>query len=216
MNWIKKMKFLLVFICLMNAISPCHAQTWAEFFKQKKTQKKYLLQQIVALEVYVGYLNKGYKIVDGGLTTIKDISNGEFKLHDSFINSLKQVSPVIRKDARIAEIISLQIGILKSFTGIKSSSFLSADNIAYISLVADGIATECYADLEELLLVITTGKLEMKEDERLKRLDKIYKSMLDKSGFTQDFCNHTAQLIRQKQLEQMEIGNLIKMFHINE
>jgi len=216
MNWIKQTACFLIFMCLAGTASVSRAQTWAEFFKQKKTQKKYLLQQIAAFEVYVGYLKKGYQIVDGGLTTIKDISNGEFKLHDAFISSLKQVSPVISKDTRIAEVIALQIGILKSFGAIKSSRFLSTDNLTYVSLVAEGLIAECYTDLEELLLVITSGKLEMKEDERLKRLDKIYTSMLDKSAFTQDFCNHTTRLIRQKASEQNEISELIRMFHFKE
>lgn len=212
-----KVPHLLVLVLLV-AVFPLFslAQTFGEFFNQKKTQKKYLLQQIAALEVYAGYLKKGYQIVDGGLTTIRDISNGEFKLHNVFISSLKQVSPVIRKDARIAEIIALQLSILKAFGEIKSNALLSVDNLNYIALVADGIITACYADLEELLLVITSGKLEMQEDERLERLDKVYISMLDKSAFTQDFCNHTAQLIRQRASEQNEIGNLMNMFHLKE
>jgi hypothetical protein len=212
-----KVPHLLVLVLLV-AVFPLFslAQTFGEFFNQKKTQKKYLLQQIVAIEVYTGYLKKGYQIADGGLTTIRDISNGEFKLHDAFISSLKQVSLVIRKDARIAEIIALQLSILKAFGGIKSNALLSADNLSYVALVADGVVTECYADLEELLLVITAGKLEMQEDERLERLDKIYASMLDKSAFTQDFCNDAARLIRQKQQEQNEIGNLMNMFHLKE
>ena len=50
------------------------AQTWAEWFRQKATQKKYLLQQIAALHVYSGYLSKGYSIAKDGLNTIKSIN----------------------------------------------------------------------------------------------------------------------------------------------
>ncbi|MBK8310917.1 MAG: hypothetical protein IPL04_08535 [Chitinophagaceae bacterium] len=35
-----------------------NGQTLAEWTQQKKTQKKYLLQQIVALQVYIGYAKK--------------------------------------------------------------------------------------------------------------------------------------------------------------
>ena len=38
------------------------AQTFAEWFRQSATQKKYLLQQIAALQVYIGYVQKGYSI----------------------------------------------------------------------------------------------------------------------------------------------------------
>ena len=45
------------------------AQTLAEWVSQKVTQKKYLLQQIAALQVYSGYLSKGYSIAKDGLNT---------------------------------------------------------------------------------------------------------------------------------------------------
>lgn len=216
MNWIRKCTAGLAVVVLVFMAPFSQAQTFAEFFKQKKTQKKYLLQQIAALEVYGGYLKKGYQIIDGGLSTIRDITSGEFKLHYAFISSLKQVSPTIRKDARIAEIISLQISIMKGFGSIRGSDFLSAENLAYIALVADGIVSECYTDLEELLLVITSGKLEMKDDERLARLNGVYQRMLDKSAFTQDFVGNASLLIRQRQAEEKDLDGIIRMYHLKE
>ncbi|MEQ7801794.1 hypothetical protein ABDJ41_18510 [Pedobacter sp. ASV1-7] len=216
MNWIRKMLFAGLVICLSGMVIPVQAQTWAEWFKQKKTQKKYLLQQIAALEVYAGYLKKGYKIVDGGLSAIRDITHGEFNLHNAFISSLKQVSPAIRKDARIAEIIALQVSIMKAFERIKGNAFLSAENLGYVVLVADQLIASCYDDLEELLLVITAGRLEMKDDERLSRLDKVHESMLEKSAFTQDFIGNTMELIRQRQSEVLELEGMNRMFHFKE
>ncbi|TCC98480.1 hypothetical protein [Pedobacter hiemivivus] len=215
MNWIRKIACLVVVFCIGFA-QLSQAQTWSEWFKQKKTQKKYLLQQIVALEVYAGYLKKGYKIVDGGLSTIRDITHGEFNLHNAFISSLKQVSPAIRKDARIAEIIALQVSIMKAFGGIKGNALLSAKNLDYIAVVADQLIASCYDDLEELLLVITAGRLEMKDDERLSRLDKVYESMLEKSAFSQDFIGNTRQLIRHRQSEVLELEDMNRMFHFKE
>lgn len=208
---------LLVVVLLVSVLPlSSSAQTWSEWFKQKKTQKKYLLQQIAALEVYAGYLKKGYKIVDGGLSTIRDITHGEFNLHNAFISSLKQVSPAIRKDARIAEIIALQVSIMKAFGSVKGSAFLSAENLDYVALVADQLIAACYDDLEELLLVITAGRLEMKDDERLSRLDKVYESMLEKAAFTQDFIGNTRQLIRHRQSEGLELEDMNRMFYFKE
>ncbi|SMD01432.1 hypothetical protein [Pedobacter nyackensis] len=207
---------LCLFLGMMVMAPTLQAQTWSEWFSQKKTQKKYLLQQIAALQVYIGYAKKGYDIVGSGLQTVKDISNGEFKLHNSFISSLKQVSPAIRNDVRIAEIIALQISIVKAFGGIKNTPLLSADQLGYITLVYEEVIRDCFTDLEELLLVITSGKLEMKDDERLVRLNSIYENMLDKSTFTQSFCTEAVQLIRQRELERNEIDAMIRMFHFKE
>ena len=77
------MKNILIIIILL-AGSFCHAQTYDEWFRQKKTAKKYLLDQIAALQTYIGYAEKGYSIVTGGLNTIKDIKHGDFNLHNNY------------------------------------------------------------------------------------------------------------------------------------
>jgi len=202
-------------LVLITTTAPgCRAQTWAEWFSQKKTQKKYLVQQIAALQVYIGYAKKGYEIVGSGLQTVRDISNGEFNLHNVFITGLKQVSPAIRNDLRIAEIIALQLGMLKSFGVLKSTGGLSADQLLYVAEVANGVISACYHDLEELLLVITSGKLEMSDDERLSRLNGIYERMLEKSAFTQNFCGEAKLLIRQRALELETVEKLRRYYEI--
>ena len=203
-------------LALVFAFGSAYGQTWGEWFKQKKTQKRYLLEQIAALKVYADYLKKGYEIVDGGLSTLRDITKGEFSLHNSFISSLKQVSPAIRNDVRVAEIIALQIGILWSFSEVKGSEYLSAEDLAYIRLVQGALTMDCFNDLEELLLVVTSGRLEMKDDERLERLAKVYENMLDKSAFVRDFCRNAASLMRQRRSGEQEISNLLRMYHFKE
>ena len=69
---------------LFLAAGTVEAQTFSEWFRQKKTQKKYLLQQIAALQVYIGYAQKGYRIAKEGLTTIGGFTKGEFDLHSDF------------------------------------------------------------------------------------------------------------------------------------
>ncbi|WP_448103463.1 hypothetical protein [Pedobacter panaciterrae] len=203
-------------LVLITATAPgCRAQTWAEWFSQKKTQKKYLLQQIAAFQVYIGYAKKGYEIVGSGLQTVRDISNGEFNLHNVFITGLKQVSPAIRNDVRIAEIIALQFGMLRSFSGLKSSGGLSADQLLYVAEVANEVISACYHDLEELLLIITSGKLEMKDDERLSRLNGIYERMQEKSAFTQNFCGEVDVLIHQRELELETVEKLRRYYEID-
>jgi hypothetical protein len=211
-----KIKYsFLVLVILIGTVSFSYGQTLGEFFNQKKTQKRYLLEQIAALEVYIGYAKKGYEIAGSGLQTIRDISNGEFSLHNAFISSLKQVSPAIRSNAKIAEIIALQIAIGKAFGAVKNNDMLSPSARLYIGQVKDNVMEESAKDLEELLLIITSGKLEMGDQERLQRLDKVYISMKDKSAFTQDFCNNVKLLIRQKATELESINQLKKSYEVH-
>lgn len=78
------MKRLIVLILFAILSTDVKAQTFAEWFRQSATQKKYLLQQIAALQVYIGYVQKGYSIAKEGLSAISDIKHGEFKLQRLF------------------------------------------------------------------------------------------------------------------------------------
>jgi len=164
-------------------------QTFGEFFNQKKTQKRYLLEQIAALQVYLGYAKKGYELVGSGLRTVKDLSNGEFSLHSAFISSLSAVSPFVRDQVKVAQILACQLEVLKGFNGIRSDGgLLSASNLMYVLAVRAKVFAECSADLQELILVITPGLVEMDDHERISRIDKLYVSMQDKATFTRAFC----------------------------
>lgn len=199
--------FLLLFVGT-NAFG----QTWGEFFNQKKTQKKYLLEQLIALKIYASYLKKGYDIVGSGISTVKDIKNGEFSLHSTFFSSLKSVNPAIRKNAKIASIISLQISIVKAFKSIGDNDGLELSDAEYILVVKDKVTDDCLDDMEELLLVITSGRLEMSDDERIERLDHIYERMKDKAAFAQSFIGEVGLLIHQRKNEQKSINHLREIY----
>jgi hypothetical protein len=209
-----KVLSLCLLLCAVS-FKPVQAQTFAEWWNQKSTQKKYLIQQIAALQVYISFLQSGYNIVHSGLNTIKDITNGEFHLHDLYISSLKQVNPVIRDDKRVDEIVAMQQYISQAFGGIGNSSLLSADQNYYTSSVKDKVLTECKADMDELLLIITSGKVEMTDDERIKRLNKVYLSMQDKTAFAQNFCNQVGLLIHQRSDEIESIKQLRRYYESN-
>lgn len=209
---LNRLKMVWLVSLLLIAVASSQAQTYAEIFRQKKTQKKYLMEQLVALKVYAGYLKKGYDIASNGLDAVRDFTNGEFSLHNAFISSLKTVSPAIRNNGKVADIILLQLEINLSFRNIGQGS---AGTMIYVEEVRSNLMDECDKDLEELLLVITSGKTEMKEDERLRRLDKIYESMLDKHAFVQSFCNQIGLVNGQRKREQQSIDQLRRYYEIN-
>jgi hypothetical protein len=185
--------------------SNVQAQTADEIFNQKKTQLRYLAEQIVALRVYAGYVNDGYEIVSEGVQSVKSLKNGEFNLHDIFFESLKVINPSIRSSGKVPEIISLQLNIIKRLNKLETLQYLPAYQREYIANVKTKVFEDGHKDLEELSLVITSGQLEMKDEERMKRIDKIHASMSDKFSFTQSFCNELSILIHQKRSEVQSI-----------
>lgn len=210
----KALLLLLGMLLLIIATAPrCSAQNWAEWFKQKKTQKKYLLNQIAALQVYIGYARQGYELVGSGLETVRAVTGGEFGLHEGFIYGLKAVSPLVKADPRVAEILDLQLGMIRAFSGIQNLE-LSADQVLFVAEVAGNMMAECKADLEELLLVLTSGKLEMKEEERLARLGSIHARMQEKSAFSREFCGEASLVAFQRKMEVQAVDKLRRYYGI--
>lgn len=212
MGFLKSMcmkKILLFLLLFMSAAGSLQAQTFAEWFQQKKTQKKYLLQQIAALQVYIGYAKKGYNIAKEGLNTIGDFTKGEFDLHTVYFNSLKTVNPEVRRYANVADIIALQIKIVQNYNRtygqLNSSDAFSDDELAYVRRVFGRLLDDCNKALDELIAIITDGKLEMKDDERIASIDKLYLDMQNKYTFSQRFSNDAKSLAASRLKEKTDV-----------
>jgi len=194
------MKRITILLLVVLCCGAAQAQTpnGNEWFRQKKTQRKYLIQQIAALKVYLEYLKKGYMIVDKGLTTIGDIKDGTFTMDKDYVNSLKQVSPVVKNSPKLNEVIAYQNSIRKDLYKLvlesRKDENLSSDEVEYIEEVYKNMLEECEASIDELIVITTSGEAEMKDDERLLRLDKVHDDMQDKYAFTQDFISSTRLL----------------------
>jgi len=167
------------------------AQIFKEIFQQKKTQKEYLLAQIAALKVHIEFLQKGYEIANDGLTLIGDIKNGEFSLHKDYFASLKKISPVVSGYVRVKDIVALQVrtyeSYLKYYNGARESGMFSKKEVDYILGVYIRVLEDCSGLMDQLIVLTTAGKLEMKDDERIKRIDGIFKSMQSNYTFSQGF-----------------------------
>lgn len=202
---------------IMIAITACltmsltaDAQTWSEWFQQKKTQKKYLLQQIVALKVYAGYAQKGYKIATDGVHTVRDIKRGDFNMHDDFFKSLYQVKPAIKKYSKVVGILLYQLKIIsggkETLKDVSSAKQITSEEIEYYKSVLQFLFGECKKSVDELISVITSGEMQMKDDERLKRIDKIYLDMQNKYAFCASFGEEMGLLNLQRTGVQIEIN----------
>jgi hypothetical protein len=207
------MRVIIVIISVFISMS-AKSQTWNEVFRQKKTQEKYLLQQLAALKIYTGYLKKGYDIASKGINGIKSFSKGEFNLHEDFFNSLANVNPALANNPNIREIIKWEAAIRTDLKTIKSLKGYTSENKTYFNSVAMKVSKECNQDLEELLMVISNGKVEMKDDERFKRVDAIYDRVGDKFRFTRSFLNDIKTLKLQQQQELNSAQSLQESFQI--
>jgi hypothetical protein len=210
------MKTLTVIItCLIISFSG-KTQTWDEWFRQKKTQRKYLLEQIAKLQIYLGYVKKGYDIARDGLTLVSDIKNGDFNIHRIFFGRLKTVNPAIKRYGKLAEIIAMQSRMISKykthFSKFSQSEFLSENEVDYIHGVLTNIINQATADIELLTEVIEHDRLEMSDDERVKRIDDLHKEVTEKHKALFSLIDHISLLIHQRQAETIDLKRLKNLY----
>lgn len=213
------MKYLIIIITGILLSTAAPAQTWNELFKQKKTQKKYLVKQIVLLRLYLRYVKKGYDIAGKGLTAIHNIRNGEFNLHRDFFGSLNNVNPHIANSAKVADIIAFQVYVIRDLKAVKNfcsnNQNFTPEELRYVAQVYSNMLFLSDACISELLTIIRpdqTGSdgYRMKDDERLMRIDKLYDDMRDKHAFVQSFDNDVRLMAKERLRERNEVELLRK------
>lgn len=195
------MKRIICVCFLLAALIPCHAQG---IFSQKKTQKKYLLQQIAKLQLYLGYAKQGYKIVNKGLTTISQIKDGDFSLHKAFFTGLETVNPRIKDYSNLTAALACIPAIQQQDRSIKellstSTAFTDAEK-AFIHRQLLNMQQELLDDVSLLNDVLNDNTLQMNDAQRLKRIDKIYLFISQKKQWITT-RNTQCQLLSQQRMK---------------
>jgi hypothetical protein len=177
-----------------------------------------MLEQISALQGYISTAEKGYKIAEEGLQTIGQIKNGEFNLHSVFFSSLAAVNPQIKQMAQAAEIIAIQISIAEQVSNAlqanKSNKWLQPGEISYINGVYAKLLSAAVNDVNDLIMVITDGKLTMSDGERISRIQAIDNNARSQSLLVQDFSKQTSLLASQRQLESSDVESIENLYGI--
>ena len=154
-------------------------------------------------------MKKGYELLSGGYKTVKDMSEGNFSLHKTFLDALMQVSPVVKNYKRVGDIVKFQILLMKESKNglnrfLKSDSF-SPQEIKYFEKVYGNLLSQSLRNLDELTMVVTAGKLRMSDDERLQAVDEIYQQMQDKLLFLRNFNASLNVLVLQRAKEAKDV-----------
>lgn len=182
---------LLIAICLLANDTHAQTPTWNEFFKQNKTQKKYLVDQIAALKVHLVNLKEGYQIVQRGLYTLDNIKSGNVNLHRDFFSSLTNVNPHIKNSAKVADIVAYQIYIIRDFKQsndrLKREGNLTAEELYYLGYCYTNMMKSCELTLMELIDTITKDKRQLTDDQRILEIDRLHADMRDKYAFVRAF-----------------------------
>lgn len=210
----KSIKIMLIALCFyVMGIQQSRAQS---------TEIQQLLLNVEKLAQFKSILSDmktGYQILTTGYNAVKDISKGNFSLHETFLEGLMAVSPEVRKYHKIVDIISMQSRIVSEYKGafskFKSSGNFNVQEVDYMASVYGQLNKQSLQNLDALLMVITAGQLRMSDDERLTAIDRIFEDTQEKLMFLRHFNAQGVGISRQRSLEHRDVSTMQELFKSN-
>lgn len=199
----KKILFLILTVCLLIVPNRTNAQS-------AEIQQLILnIEKLSQFKKILSDMKKGYELLSGGYKTVKDMTEGNFSLHKTFLDALMQVSSVVKNYKRVGDIINFQMLLMKESKNglnrfVKSGNF-SEKEISYFEKVYGNLLSQSLRNLDELTMVVTADKLRMSDDERLQAVDDIYLQMQDKLLFLRNFNATSNVLALQREKEAKDV-----------
>ncbi|WP_162054695.1 TerB family tellurite resistance protein [Pontibacter pamirensis] len=164
-------------------------------------------------------MKAGYDIIQKGYGTVRDISEGSFSLHDTFLRSLLEVSPTVRKYKRVADIIDSQRRIVSEYTTayarFRQGAGFTLAELEYLGSVYASLSRQSLRHLDDLTLILTAGELRMSDEERLSAIDRIFTETDDKLTFLRHFNRQASLLALQRARERNEVEAIQDLYQIN-
>lgn len=205
----------IIMICLLSLGYSYHS------IGQTAEAQQLLLnwEKLNQLKQILDNMYKGYKILDKGYTTIKNIAEGNYTLHEAFIDGLMLVNPSIRNYKRIPLIIDYQKFLLKeyqrAYNRFRQDPNFKPDELEYLTNVYEFLFEASLRNIDELMMIITASKLSMSDDERMQAIDQIFFDMEDKMIFLRTFNNNTQLLAMQRARSMNDVKTLRQLYGVN-
>lgn len=206
----KALVLIYLFVCTHHGI--CQSQ--------EATQLLLNYEKLKQLEEILDNMYKGYKILSQGYDRIKGIAEGNYKLHEVFLDGLLSVSPAVKKYKRISQIVAYQQILVKeykrAYSNFKNDARLSLEEIRYLANVYEYLGKQSLKNLEELAMIIAASKLRMSDDERIAAIDRIFVDIENKVAFLRYFNNSTQLLIIQRAKEKNDVERVKDLHGLTE
>lgn len=172
-------KWIALACAIQLTISLVQGQTLKEWIRQKKTQQEYLLTQILANQMYLDLLTKGYRVFRTGMGIVAEWKQDEFRLHKTFFKSLGLVRPAVRRFGKIAEstailmeIVAMHRRLNKRLTG----SELSQVEKQYMRSMLEGIFKKSFTSFDQVVELLEKS-FDLEDQQRLIRLQQIHEHL---------------------------------------
>jgi len=209
-----KRYILLAMMVMISSALPSYvrAQSIADLVEELSLD----YQKLAGMKNILKQMQQGYQIVSTGYNSVKGIAQGNFSLHEAFLDGLMLVSPTVRKYPRVRDIIDDQANLVASYkfsyTQFRRDKNFSAEELSYMSDVYNNLISNSLQNLDELNMVMSDNKLRMSDNERLQAIDRIYASGHEELTFVQQFNSNTRNLAIQRASKNNDLNTLQKVY----
>lgn len=148
-------------------------------------------EKLASMKATLQDMYQGYKELQQGYTRIRDVVKDNFNLHEVFLDALWVISPAVRGDPRLEEIINTEYRIVaayKAATGrLGTSSIWTTQELGYITGTFSTLLQRSMQAVEELTMISTDNELRMSDAQRLAALGRIDTEIKSELGFLERF-----------------------------
>lgn len=204
----------MVGMLLLLGFTGVHAQTVGDDI----TQLLLDVQKLSQLKQILSDMYTAYTVVHTGYENVKNLSQGTYSLHKTFLDGLLAVSPVVSNYAKVADIASKEVSIVKEYQAarqyLQGSGRFSDDELVYISNVYSNLLMASLKNVNELVMVLTAGSLRMNDAERLSAIDRIDADIGGQLRFLQKFDDQAAVQAAQRQASVNDQATLMALYGV--
>ena len=196
----------------------CLAGTFQGHAQEDEIQQLLLnVEKLGQLKEMLEDMREKYQIVVQGYSKVKSMTEGNFRLHEAFMDRLVMVSPEVKSYYKVVDIIQLQIQLVKGLAHFKEEVLkidqLNSREIGDILKIYGSFSSSSFKNLEELLMVLSDSQLQMNDGERIFSIDRIHKSMqslISGLGRFQTSVRQVSELRKMSKNDSSSLNGLIK------
>ncbi len=172
------------------------------------------VEKLAQLKEILSNLEKSYRILEGGYQTIKGLSEGNFKLHQVFLDRLLEVSPVVQDYQRVKVILTRQRQMIYGLEQLRRQALgpLRVEEYTYLEAAFRRLYEQSLAHVNSLTLLLTPRQLRMNDAERLSAIDVLYEQSEHQYRFMRQFTQQTKLLIESRQREKASLEGLQRWY----
>ncbi|MES2376056.1 MAG: TerB family tellurite resistance protein [Bacteroidota bacterium] len=209
----KQMKIILTAL-LFSLAAPLtgRAQSVADCIQQLALD----YEKLAGLKSILSKMYTGYQVLNKGYGAVKDVSQGNFSLHEAFLDGLFLVSPTVRKYPRVADIISDQATLVSEYRSAASrfrqGGSFNPDELGYMMDVYNNLVSASLKNLDDLSMVMSDSKLRMSDAERLSAIDRIYLDSRNQLSYLRKFNSEAERTVLQRGRSAAEKQNVNSLY----